>query len=204
MKPVSLVPEIRRLSRKKPDFIWMPTNTTHVITVIKAQKELGLKIPILAATHNGIQMSTMASKDINLLEGHYDSGAVDPGIDTSLPGAIIVNEYCQKLNMKSHWSALTIQAVIMNLLAVRAVERAAATVGPENITGEAMYNAMYVKPFTEKDLLGLASTLTFTKQAPFSTKDLKVKATTVKNGKQVLVSQEWIPVPEIPKWVKKK
>ena len=76
-------------------------------------------------------------------------------------------------------------------------------VGPENITGESMYNAMYVKPFSEEDLLGLVSTLTFTKEAPFSTKDLKVKASTVTNGKQVLVSSEWIPVPEIPKWVKK-
>jgi branched-chain amino acid transport system substrate-binding protein len=204
MKPISFVAEIRRLSRKKPDFIWIPTNTTHVITAIKAQKELGIKIPIIAATHNGIQMSTMASKDINLLEGHYDSGAIDPGIDMSLPGAKIVNEYSQKLGMKSQWSTLSVQAVIMNLLVVRAVERAAAMVGPENITGEAMYNAMYVKPFTEEDLLGLASTLTFTKQAPFSTKNLKVKSSTVKNGKQVLVSQDWIPVPEIPKWVKKK
>jgi hypothetical protein len=203
MKPVSLISEVRRLSRKNPDFIWIATNTTHVIETIKAQKELGIKIPVLAATHNGVQMSTMASKDINLLEGHYDSGAVDPGIDMSIPGAKLVNEYCQRLNMKSHWSVLSIQAVVMNLLTVRAVERAAAMVGPDKITGEAMYNAMFVKPFTEEDLLGLTSTLTFTKEAPFSTKNLKVKASTVKNGKQVLVSQDWIPVPAIPKWVKK-
>ena len=76
-------------------------------------------------------------------------------------------------------------------------------VGADNITGEAIYNAMYVKPFTEADLLGLASTQTFTKAAPFSTKDLKVKATTVKNGKQKLLSEDWIPVPAIPSWVKK-
>ena len=204
MKPVSLVSEVRRLSRKKPDFIWISTNTTHVIGAIKAQKELGIHIPILGATHDGIQMSTMASKDINLLEGHYDSGAVDPAIDPNVPGAKIYAQYCKKLGLENKWSIVAVQAAIMEILTLRAVERAAAAVGPDKITGEAIYNAMYAKPFTGEDLLGLASTMTFTKEAPFSTKDLKVKATTVKKGKQMLISDDWIPVPDIPKWVKKK
>ena len=204
MKPISLVSEVRRLSRKKPDFIWISTNTTHVIGTIKAQKELGIHIPILGATHDGIQMSTMASKNINLLEGHYDSGAVDPAVDTNVLGAKIYAEYCKKLGLENKWSIVAVQAAIMEVLTLRALERAAEMVGPENVTGEAMYNAMYAKPFTEADLLGLASTQTFTKAAPFSTTDLKVKATTVKNGKQILLSEDWIPVPAIPSWVKKK
>jgi branched-chain amino acid transport system substrate-binding protein len=204
MKPVSLVSEVRRLSRKNPDFIWIASNTTHVIGAIKAEKELGIHIPILAATHDGIQMSTMASKDINLLEGHYDSGAVDPGINPDVAGAKIYAEYCQKLGLQNSWSIVAVQAAIMELLTLRAIERAAEIVGPDNITGEAVYNAMFAGPFTEQDLLGLVPTLTFTKEAPFSTKDLKVKATTVKDGKQVLVSQDWIAVPDIPKWVDKK
>ena len=203
MKPVSLVSEVRRLARKKPDFIWISTNTTHVIGAIKAQKELGIHIPILGATHDGIQMSAMASKDINLLEGHYDSGAVDPAVDLNVQGAKIYAEYCEKLGLENKWSIVAVQAAIMEVLTLRAVERAAEMVGAENITGEAIYNAMYAKPFTQEDLLGLASTMTFTKAAPFSTADLKVKATTVKNGKQVLLSEDWIPVPAIPSWVKK-
>ncbi len=203
MKPVSLMSEVRRLSRKNPDFIWISTNTTHVIGAIKAQKELGIHIPVVGATHDGIQMSTMASKDINLLEGHYDSGSVDPAVDLSVPGAKIYAEYCKKLGLDNKWSIVAVQAAIMEVLTLRAVERAAEMVGPENITGEAMYNAMYVKPFTEEDLLGLVPTLTFTKEAPFSTKDLRVKATTVKDGKQILVSNDWIQVPDIPSWVKK-
>jgi branched-chain amino acid transport system substrate-binding protein len=203
MKPVSLVSEVRRLSRKKPDYIWISSNTTHMIGAIKAQKELGIHIPLLGATHDGLQMSAWASKDINLLEGHYDSGAVDPAVDLNVPGAKIYTEYCEKLGMETAWNVVAVQAAIMNLLTLRAVERAAAAVGPENITGEAMYNAMYSGPFTEEELLGLAPTLTFTKDAPFSTKDLKVKATTVKNGKHMLVSDAWIDVPPIPSWVKK-
>jgi branched-chain amino acid transport system substrate-binding protein len=204
MKPVSLVSEVRRLSRKNPDFIWISTNTTHVIGAIKAQKELGIHIPILGATHDGIQMATMASKDINLLEGHYDSGAVDPAVDPNVSGAKIYAEYCQKLGLENKWDVVAVQAAIMELLTLRAVERAAEMVGPDNITGEAVYNAMYAKPFTEADLLGLAPSQTFTKAAPFSTTDLKVKATTVKNGKQMLLSEDWIPVPAIPSWVEKK
>jgi branched-chain amino acid transport system substrate-binding protein len=150
MKPVSLVSEVRRLSRKKPDFIWIATNTTHVIGTIKAQKELGIHIPILGATHDGVQMSTMASKDINLLEGHYDSGAMDPAIDPNVPAAKIYAEYCQKLGLeKCSWNIVAAQATIMEVLTLRAVERAAEMVGPDKITGEAMYNAMYAKPFTE-------------------------------------------------------
>jgi branched-chain amino acid transport system substrate-binding protein len=203
MKPVSLISEVRRLSRKNPDFIWIATNTTHVIETIKAQKELGLKIPVVAATHNGVQLCTKASGDINLLEGNYDSGACDPGIDLNLPAPKIVNAYKDKLGLKGTWDIVAVQATIMNLLTLRAVERAAEMVGAENINGEAMYNAMYVKPFTEKELLGLTSTLTFTKEAPFSTKNLKVKASTIKDGKQILVSKDWISVPDIPKWIKK-
>jgi len=75
-------------------------------------------------------------------------------------------------------------------------------VGKDNITGEAIYNAMFGTTFTEEGFMGLASSMTFTKDCPFSTKDLKVKATTVRNGKHISVTgKEWIPVPEVPKWV---
>ena len=124
-------------------------------------------------------------------------------IFNNVPGAKIYAEYSKKLGHKNTWSNLAVQSSIMNLITLRAVERAAKAVGADNITGEAVYNAMYAAPFTEEDLLGLASTLTFTKDAPFSTKDLKVKATTVKNGKHVQVGDGWIEVPNIPKWVKK-
>jgi hypothetical protein len=61
---------------------------------------------------------------------------------------------------------------------------------------------MFVEPFTEKDLLGLVPTLTFTKEAPFSEKDIKVKIITVKNGKAVMADDNWIPAPPVGKWGK--
>jgi branched-chain amino acid transport system substrate-binding protein len=203
MKPVSLTSEVRRLSRQKPDFIWIATNTTHVIGTIKAMKELGIHIPLVLASHCGIQMSALASKDITLLEGHYDSYAMDPAIDRTVPGAKVIIDYSKKLGIKDNWSIVGVQAACMQLLTLRGIERAAEKVGADKVTGEAVFNAMFEKPFTEEELLGLAPTLTFTSNAPFSEKDLKVRATTVKGGKQVMVTDEWIPVPEIPNWVKK-
>lgn len=202
MKPVSLVSEIRRLSREKPDFIYIGTNTSHVIAVTKAKKELGLKIPILSASHNSIQMSAYAARDMSLMEGNYDSYAVDPGINLNNAGAKTALNYCKKMELKCTWGIISVQFSVQQLLVMRAVERAAAKVGSENITGEAVYNAMYYSPFTEEDLLELAPTMTFTKDGPFSTLNLKVKATTVENGKQIMVTKDWIPIPNVPKWVK--
>lgn len=203
MKPVSLTSEVRRISRLKPDFIWIATNTAHVISTIQAQKELGIHIPILMASHNGIQMSAVASKDIKLLEGHYDSYSMDPGMDPSIPGAKIVIDTCKKLGIKDHWSNLSVQGALMQLMALKGIERAAAKVGADKITGEAVYEAMFQAPITEAELLGLAPTMTFTKEAPFSTKNLRVKITMVKDGKQVLVTKDWVPIPDFPKWVSK-
>ena len=56
----------------------------------------------------------------------------------------------------------------------------------------------------EEALLGMSSTLTYTKNAPFSEKDIMVMVTTVKDGKQIAVQKDWIPVPPVPKWVDKK
>jgi branched-chain amino acid transport system substrate-binding protein len=201
MKPVSLLAEVRRLSRLNPDFIWIATNTAHVISTIQAQKELGIHIPILMASHNGIDMSTVAANDIKLLEGHYDAYSMDPGMDPNVPAAKIVIEYCKKLGIKDLWSNLSVQAALMQLMVLNGVERAAAKVGPDKITGQAIYDAMFQGPLTEKDLLGLAPTMTFTKDAPFSTKNPRVKITTVKGGKQVLLTKDWVPIPDFPRWV---
>ena len=82
----------------------------------------------------------------------------------------------------------------------RAVERAAAKVGPNNITGEAIYQAMYESPFTPEEMLGLTNKLVFSKDAPFPLNELKARISTVKDGKQVLTPKDWVPVISVPKW----
>ena len=59
---------------------------------------------------------------------------------------------------------------------------------------------MFDGTFTEKDMLGMSKGISYSKEAPFPLHNIKTCATTVKKGKHVVVSGEWIPVPEIPKW----
>jgi branched-chain amino acid transport system substrate-binding protein len=84
---------------------------------------------------------------------------------------------------------------------VRAVEHAAKKVGGANLSGQAIYDAMFEGPITEDELMGILPTLYYTKEAPFSTRDMKVKITTVKDGKFQLAVPGWVPVPaDIQKW----
>ena len=95
----------------------------------KGQKAVVVQQGLDFLVDDGVQMSAMASKDINLLEGHYDSGAVDPAVDSNVPGAKIYAEYCQKLGLENKWSIVAVQAAIMEVLTLRAVERAAVVDG---------------------------------------------------------------------------
>jgi ABC-type branched-subunit amino acid transport system substrate-binding protein len=199
MKPVSVVSEMRRMARNKPDFLRMCGNTAVVIAMIKAQKELGIHIPIFMASQNGIQMTAKAAGDIKLLEGHYDVYACDPAIDPNIPGAKIFEEYKKKMGLTTTWDLVSAGDGAGTLLICRAIERAAAKVGINNITGEAVYNAMFEGPFTKESMLGLANNVVYTKEAAFPLTGLKVSVTTVKNGKQVLISDN-IPLVEVPKW----
>jgi branched-chain amino acid transport system substrate-binding protein len=204
MKPTSLVSEMRRLAKKKPDFIWLMTAPFHSVGAIKAEKQLGIHIPLILTSHNGIQMSARASKDINLLEGHYDVVAVDPGLKKDIPAAEIYDIYTKKLGFKNEWGVMTSQSALQSMLTLRAIERAINKVGKDNLTGEAVYEALLDGPFTEESLLGLTHTQSYTKAAPFSTEDIKVKVTTVKDGKQVSVSEDWLSVPPMDNWSRKK
>jgi branched-chain amino acid transport system substrate-binding protein len=199
VKPVSVLSEMRRLARKKPDFILIGSNTSHVIATIKAQQELGIHIPVVASAHNGIQLGGRAAGDIKLFEGHYDVYACDPAIDMNIPGARIFTEYKKKMGVEEKWDIMIVNEGARMALFGRAVERAAAKVGANKITGEAVYQAMYEGPFTREDMLGLTDTLAFSKEAAFPLKGIHVKSTTVKNGKQVLTTEDWIPGVEIQK-----
>ena len=199
LKPVSVLSEMRRLARKEPDFIIIGSNTSQVIATIKAQQELGIHIPIIASAHNGIQLGAQAAGDIKLFEGHYDVNACDPAIDMNIPGARIFTEYKKKMGVEGNWNIMIVNEGSRMALFGSAVERAAAKVGANKITGEAVYQAMYEGPFKREDMLGLTDTLTFSKEAAFPLKGISVRATTVKNGKQVLVTEGWIPGVEIQK-----
>ena len=71
----------------------------------------------------------------------------------------------------------------------------------ERLVAEEARKEALSKTFTEEELMYTLPTLTFTKDAPFSNKDLKVMLETVKDGKYTLATPQWVTVPtNVEKW----
>ena len=92
------------------------------------------------------------------------------------------------------------QLRIADLQSQEQIERAAAKVGAANITGQAMYDALLAGPFPAENFMGLLTAVKFDRSAPFPTEKLAVKALTVKDGKFVPLTVDWMAVPELSKW----
>lgn len=195
-QPISVVNQIRDMAQTKPDVILVGTNTAQVVATIKALKELNLRIPVITSSHNGL---TEVAKAIPVadLEGSYSVFGFSPHNDTTVTADDIFAKYNKT---KGTWGITAAQTAAQALLTVAAVERAAKKVGPAKITGQAMYDALLDGPFGAENFQGLLPSIRFTKDAPFPTENLAVKAITVRAGKYESVSSEWMPVPALSKW----
>jgi branched-chain amino acid transport system substrate-binding protein len=194
--PINITSQVRELLGTKPDLILVGTNTAQVVATVKAVKELGAKVPVVTSSHNGL---TEVAKAVPLsdLEGSYSVFGFAPSMDPSVTAAQIFEKYNKT---KGTWGLTAAQTSAQALLATAAIERAVATVGAAKLTGQAVYDALEGPPFGAEHFQGLLKTVAFTKEAPFPTTDLSVKAVTVKDGKIVPVSNDWMPVPELQKW----
>lgn len=200
IRPVSLISEVRRLARKKPHVIVVLTNTAQALGVVRAERALGVHIPVVLSSHNGLQMCARAAGTMKELEGHYDVYSMDPGIHPISRAVKIFYNYRRRLGLKSRWSLMSVQAFVHMLLALRAVERAVSAVGPDEITGRDIYKAMFAGPFRSEELLSLSPDISFDKDRPFPKGRLRVRITTVLNGVQVEATSGWVDVPEVPRW----
>lgn len=195
--PVNVTNQIREMLTTKPDLILVGTNTAQVVATVKAVKELGAKVPVVTSSHNGL---TEVAKAVSMedLEGSYSVFAFAPSMDPSLDKLRGVFDKYNKT--KGTWGITATQTAGQALLATAAIERAIATVGAGKLSGQAVYDALLANPFGAENFQGLMKSVRFTKDAPFPTADLSVKAVTVKGGKLVPVSTDWMPVPELAKW----
>jgi len=195
-QPVSITGEVQRIVRRKPDAILVGTTTTHAVATIHALQELGADVPIVTSSHNGLTELTkmLSMKD---LEGSYSAFSLAPYLEEGLDARAIYEEYNTS---DGPWGQTAVQSAAQTVLAMRVLERAIEEVGAENVDGQAMYDAIMAGPFDKSQLLGLLPTIEFSKKAPFPTGELKVKALTVKDGELISVSDDWLPVPSIPKW----
>lgn len=194
--PVSVSNQVAEMAKTQPDIIMVNSSMQHAVTTLKALKDLGLKIPISTTSHNGLsELATVLP--IGDLEGSYSVFAFAPYNDSSVKAADIFKKYNKS---KGRWGLTAAQTTAQAMFGVAAIERAIAKVGPANLTGQAVYDAIVTGSYAADQFEGLLPTLTFTKDAPFPTQNLAVKAMTVKDGKLVSVSSDWMPVPNLSKW----
>ena len=194
--PVSVVNEVRTLVRQQPDAILVGGTTAQVIATGKALRELNANIPIIMSTHNGL---TEVAKGIDLkeIEGSYSVFAFAPDNQEVLP---VRDLYTKYHTGAGSWGIAAAQSAYQTLLALRILEKTIAQVGKDNVTGQAMYDAMLSSTFTEAELMGSLPDIKFDTTAPFPVGKLAVKAQVVRDGKIATLGNDWIPVPDLPRW----
>ncbi|RPH61704.1 MAG: ABC transporter substrate-binding protein [Burkholderiales bacterium] len=195
-QPISVTNQIREMAKEKPDVVLVGTNTAQVVATAKALKELGLKTPIVTSSHNGLNEAAKAIPMADL-EGSYSVFAFSPFNDPSVTAGGLFAKYNKT---KGTWGITSAQTAAQALFVVAAIERAVGKVGADKLSGQAVYDALLGGPFPAESFQGLLPKVELTKAAPFPTDNLAVKAMTVRDGKLVSVSADWMPVPALAKW----
>jgi len=200
VRPVDITSQVARLLKKGPDFFDVFTNVPQVVATRRALQTLKQNIPIRMSSHNGLEMSAKALGSLKDFEGCYDSYSFRPAVDHSPPAYQVFMKYKDQIDKELEYDVVYVQMMMQATMLARAVERVAKAKGPDKITGEALYNGMFDVNIPSAELLGLVNDQYFTRDQPFTAKNLACMATMVKDGKQVLVTPDWMPIPEIPKW----
>ncbi|MCA0871530.1 ABC transporter substrate-binding protein [Seohaeicola saemankumensis] len=193
--PVSLTAQVRAALADTPDVLLIGGTTAQVVAATKAMDELGTRIPIVTSTHNGL---SEVSKGIALenLEGFYSAFSFAAPEKQDLP----LRDVFEAHKSDGGWGTITAQASAQAILALRVLERAVADVGADNVTGQAMYDALLAHDYSEAELLGGLPSLDFDNSAPFPIGALKATAEVVKDGVITTVQSDWFDVPQIEKW----
>ncbi|MCZ8271759.1 MAG: ABC transporter substrate-binding protein [Beijerinckiaceae bacterium] len=193
--PVSLSSSVRAIVGQNADVIIVGGTTAQVQATASALKELGARIPVITSTHNGL---TEAAKGTALvdMDGFYSAFSFAAPGQESLPLRDVYNRYRKEGN----WGMISAQSAAQALLALRVLERAVAKVGRDNVTGEAMRQALLDNVFTEQELLGALPTLDFDASAPFPVGQIRATAEVVRGGQIVPLGTGWIDVPALTKW----
>jgi branched-chain amino acid transport system substrate-binding protein len=200
--PVDTSSQVKKIIDAKADLVLGVVTPAMSSAYTRACDLYGVNIPTIGSPHHTIWAFGKAMKTYKPFEGHLVVAAHAPVTDKNCKAydfyKLLVGKYGLK---KNSYNPYTMMALTQSILAVRAVEHAVKKVGAENLTGQAVYDAILSEPFTEEELMCTLPTLQFTKEAPFCNKDLKVMIETVKNGEYTLAAPEWIPVPtDVKKW----
>ena len=201
IQPVDVSNQMKRLVDAKTDVMIGTANTTIAAAALRAQQLHGSKIVSIASPWHTIWPIATAMKTYAPWEGHM---VVTGLVSTSERDSDAFKFYqllAKNYGLPADWNPLNELGISQGLLTVRAIEHAARKVGADKLTGEAVYDALSTGTFSDAELMGFMSGFSFNKSAPFPTSGAKVKIETVKDGKYVLATPEWLPVPtDLTKW----
>jgi len=202
INPVDVSSQMKKIIDAKADVVIGPVTTAMSTAYIRACQMYGVNIPTIASPHHTIFPYARAMKTYEPFEGHMVVAAHVSITDKTSKTYEFFQDLVKNYGLdEKFWNVYSMMAVNQSILAVRAVEHAAKKFGPTGLTGEKVYEAILAEPFTTEELMGSLPSLYFTKDAPFSTKNLKVMIETVKDGKYVLATPDWVPIPtDIEKW----
>lgn len=203
MMAVDVSAQMKKLIDAKADLVFGPHTTGMMSTYIRACQLYGVNIPTIAAPHHTIWSFGSAMGTYEPIEGHIVSAAHVSVADKSTQAYKFFALLCKDYGLSEKlWNPASMMGFCQSIFAVRAIERAAKKVGVEKITGQSVYDAIFDKAFTHEEFMGVLPTISFTKEAPFPTgRGLKAMVETVKNGKYVLATPVWVPIPDdVTKW----
>lgn len=199
MQPADLTLQVRRIANAGVDFILIPGNTAQVVAVKRALQALNQKIPAVLSSYNGFLLSQKAMGGVNAFEGDFETCACTLAAEGDLPARRFYETLKKDYGLKSTWNSYTLVGIGQALFTLRAVERTAAKVGADKITGVALRETILTSSFTTDELMGVLPQIAFTKETPFPVTGTTATITTLKDGKVVNVATN-VPVPTIAKW----
>ena len=201
IQPVDVSTQMKRLVDAKTDVMIGTANTTIAAAALRAQQLLGSKIVSIASPWHTIWPLATAMKTYEPWEGHMVVTGVISTTEKDSRAFKFYQMLAKDYGLPADWNPLNVLGISQGLMTVRAIEHAAKQVGGDKLTGQAVYNALVSVPFTDDEMMGFMSGFSFNKTAPFPTTGAKVKIESVKGGKYVLLTPDWIPVPtDLTKW----
>ena len=199
VQPADLSSQVRRIVDADADVIIIQTNTTQAVVTLQALESLDSDIPIMLSSHNSLQATGDAAGGLENLEGDFESyGFVVPAEEEGEAYEfyqMLVEDY----GLETEWTVPTVQGIAHQLYANRIVEQAVEMVGAENLTGQAVHDAVLEVQLSADDLFRFLPALDWTPEAPFPTSGLTTSIGTVTDGQYVRAALEH-EIPELEKW----
>jgi len=199
VQPTDLTAQMRRVARSGAEALIIQTNTSIVVAAKRGLQANGADIPIMMSSHNGLPASGGALGGLAQLEGDYEAYGMAIAADEDTPARQFYQTLVSDHGLDAPWNVVTAMGVSQGLFTVTVIQHAIEENGAEGLTGEKVREALFARPITTEETKGFLPTLTFTPDAPFPLKGLKVNVGTVKDGK-IAIEATGVDVPDVRKW----